>query len=84
MTDEILHLVPNRETFRMTLRAIKLWAKSEYLLEQVFITAFTVLLTLLYVDFLPVFCIYSPNIVSFNRNSEPKNFFRLMPIYSFR
>ena len=27
MTDEILHLVPNIENFRMTLRAIKLWAK---------------------------------------------------------
>ena len=28
VTDEILHLVPNIANFRMTLRAIKLWAKS--------------------------------------------------------
>lgn len=28
VTDEILHLVPNKENFRMTLRAVKLWAKS--------------------------------------------------------
>ncbi|NXO02266.1 PAPOG polymerase, partial [Rhinopomastus cyanomelas] len=27
VTDEILHLVPNMETFRLALRAIKLWAK---------------------------------------------------------
>ena len=29
VADEILHLVPNVESFRMTLRAIKLWAKSK-------------------------------------------------------
>ncbi|XP_053552275.1 poly(A) polymerase gamma [Bombina bombina] len=29
VTDEILHLVPNKETFRLTLRAVKLWAKSK-------------------------------------------------------
>lgn len=29
VTDEILHLVPNRDSFRMTLRAIKLWAKKK-------------------------------------------------------
>lgn len=28
VTDEILHLVPNRENFRLTLRAVKLWAKN--------------------------------------------------------
>ncbi|NXO50937.1 PAPOG polymerase, partial [Aramus guarauna] len=27
VTDEILHLVPNKENFRLALRAIKLWAK---------------------------------------------------------
>ncbi|XP_048793639.1 poly(A) polymerase gamma isoform X1 [Lagopus muta] len=27
VTDEILHLVPNKENFQLTLRAIKLWAK---------------------------------------------------------
>lgn len=30
VTDEILHLVPNKETFRLTLRAVKLWAKRKY------------------------------------------------------
>lgn len=30
VTDAILELVPNRDYFRMTLRAIKLWAKSRY------------------------------------------------------
>ena len=29
VTDEILHLVPNIENFRLTLRVIKLWAKRE-------------------------------------------------------
>lgn len=29
VTDEILHLVPNIETFRLTLRAVKLWAKQK-------------------------------------------------------
>lgn len=29
VTDEILHLVPNKHSFRMSLRAIKLWAKSK-------------------------------------------------------
>jgi poly(A) polymerase Pap1 len=29
VTDEILTLVPNVETFRLTLRTIKLWAKSK-------------------------------------------------------
>ncbi|GAB1297772.1 Poly(A) polymerase alpha [Apodemus speciosus] len=30
VTDEILHLVPNIDNFRLTLRAIKLWAKREW------------------------------------------------------
>ena len=30
VTDEILTLVPNVETFRLTLRTIKLWAKSKF------------------------------------------------------
>lgn len=30
VTDEILRLVPNIDNFRLALRAIKLWAKSEY------------------------------------------------------
>ncbi|XP_041353058.1 poly(A) polymerase type 3-like isoform X2 [Gigantopelta aegis] len=29
VTDEILHLVPNKENFRMTLRGVKLWAKKK-------------------------------------------------------
>ena len=29
VTDEIINLVPDIETFRMTLRAIKIWAKSK-------------------------------------------------------
>lgn len=29
VTDEILNLVPNVDTFRLTLRTIKLWAKSK-------------------------------------------------------
>ena len=34
VTDEILTLVPNVETFRLTLRTIKLWAKSESLIHE--------------------------------------------------
>lgn len=32
VTDEILRLVPNIENFRLALRAIKLWAKSKFLI----------------------------------------------------
>lgn len=32
VTDEILRLVPNIENFRLALRTIKLWAKSEFLI----------------------------------------------------
>jgi poly(A) polymerase len=31
VTDEILHLVPNLDSFRLTLRAIKLWAKCRHI-----------------------------------------------------
>lgn len=31
VTDEILYLVPNKENFRLTLRAIKLWAKRKWI-----------------------------------------------------
>lgn len=31
VTEEILRLVPNVDTFRMTLRAAKCWAKSKYI-----------------------------------------------------
>lgn len=34
VTDEILRLVPNIENFRLALRTIKLWAKSEWKLQQ--------------------------------------------------
>lgn len=33
VTDEILRLVPNIDSFRLALRAIKLWAKSKSFLE---------------------------------------------------
>ncbi|XP_065661046.1 poly(A) polymerase type 3 isoform X6 [Hydra vulgaris] len=35
VTDEILHLVPNIANFRMTLRAIKLWAKNQFVYSNV-------------------------------------------------
>lgn len=37
VTDEILRLVPNVETFRLALRAIKLWAKRKFDLFVVFL-----------------------------------------------
>lgn len=37
VTDEILRLVPNIENFRLALRAIKLWAKSEYLMRNLMV-----------------------------------------------
>lgn len=37
VTDEILRLVPNIESYRLALRAIKLWAKSEYMTFKYFI-----------------------------------------------
>lgn len=48
VTDEILHLVPNRDSFRMTLRAVKLWAKSRFvsILSHNFTTVFKLLLKL--------------------------------------
>lgn len=30
VTDEILRLVPNHESFRLALRCIKIWAKSKF------------------------------------------------------
>lgn len=30
VTDEILNLVPNVHNFRLTLRTVKLWAKSKF------------------------------------------------------
>jgi hypothetical protein len=37
VTDEILRLVPDVENFRLTLKAIKLWAKSKCLICLVFL-----------------------------------------------
>ena len=45
MTDEILYLVPNKENFRLTLRAIKLWAKRKWIqnISDTFTTSFSTL-----------------------------------------
>ncbi|CDQ82700.1 unnamed protein product [Oncorhynchus mykiss] len=40
VTDEILHLVPNIENFRLTLRTIKLWAKRENIYKGSFVVVF--------------------------------------------
>lgn len=39
VTDEILELVPQQKTFRLALRAIKLWAQSKWLLAWIFFYA---------------------------------------------